>query len=187
MSYFNPHNSLAMKNWHVARQDYVSWSLFNCKPRLLEILCSGLLKLTKKKKSRKNVRGWEGRRGDRDVRDCLAQQFFAHSSDKGLSVLLASHSGRRPHDSLVPISRVTPELQHSLREAPAPGLFCLLLSFCKRTPHFNPLPPNCSLSGATVSNSHEDLGFSAGLSSAIMWFYSICNVHMLYIKVLSLL
>ena len=45
------------------------------------------------------------------MRACLAQHFFAHSPDKGLPVLPASHTGRRPHDSPVPISRVTPQLQ----------------------------------------------------------------------------
>lgn len=43
------------------------------------------------------------------VRACLAQHFFF--LHKGLSVLLASYSGRRPHDSPVPISRVTPQPQ----------------------------------------------------------------------------
>lgn len=56
---------------------------------------------------------------------CFAQHFFkfiAHSPHKGLSVLLASHSGRRPHDSPVPISRVTPQPQQQ-REAPVRAPF----------------------------------------------------------------
>lgn len=68
--------------------------------------------------------GWEV-----GVRTCLAQHFFAHSPDKDLSVLLASHSGRRPHDSLVPISRVTPQLQQQekLQSLDLFVYFCLAL------------------------------------------------------------
>lgn len=54
------------------------------------------------RKEKKNIMGVGGG-------GCFAQHFLtfiAHSPHKGLSVLLASYSGRRPHDSPVPISRV---------------------------------------------------------------------------------
>ena len=46
------------------------------------------------RKREKKTLGWEWRRGEGGWGggDCLAQHFFAHSPDKGLSVLLASHS-----------------------------------------------------------------------------------------------
>lgn len=62
--------------------------------------------------------------GGGEARICLAQHFFfTHSPHKGPSVLAASKSRRRPHDSLLPISRGTPQPPQRRRGSGAPGLY----------------------------------------------------------------
>lgn len=71
---------------------------------------------------RKTHRGGRGGRRDEDLPGSAFFFFFTHSPHKGPSVLAASKSGRRPHDSLLPISRVTPQPQRR-RRAGVPGLY----------------------------------------------------------------
>lgn len=123
-----------------------------CKPRPLglllntdkcvyEHLCVSSGRKTEKSVGVGGKEGWEG------VRACLAQHFFAHSPDKGLSVLLASHSGRRPHDSPVPISRVTPQLQQP-EKLQSLALFVYFCLYAWDT--INPLVSDYSMSGAML-------------------------------------
>lgn len=73
------------------------------------------------------------------VRTLLGSALFrTQPLTKGLSVLPASHSGRRPHDSPVPISRVTPRLQQQKTSSSPRLLFVYFCLLCPGAPQINP-------------------------------------------------
>lgn len=83
--------------------------------------------------------GWRGAEGllGSAVFFFLSFFFFSvHNPDKDRSVLLATHSGRRPHDSSAPISRVTPRAEKG-----ALARFVYICLFCQGTLLINSLIP----------------------------------------------
>lgn len=115
-------------------------------------------KREREKKNNPGGGGWRGAEGLLGSAFFFSFFFFfsVHNPDKDRSVLLATHSGRRPHDSSAPISRVTPGAEKG-----ALARFVYICLFCQGTPLINSLIPKLGRVTAIKSPSTSRVCFQS--------------------------